>query len=79
MDSVLTVLENNPDIINLLLDTDQAFPWGVCNNGNPELNKLFVDCCGKLYDFYNFLYIAGKYGHRSENGWVIEKAELKVQ
>jgi hypothetical protein len=49
-------LYENPDLLGLPTDPDDAYEWWQCNNMRPELYAVFQSIDKTLFGFYKFLY-----------------------
>ena len=58
MEQMIDTLYDNPKLLNLAENTDEAYEWYVTNNSNPELDNVYKSIFKCLFDFYKFLYIS---------------------
>jgi hypothetical protein len=64
-------LYENPDLLGLPTDPDDAYEWWQCNNMRPELSTVFLAIHKTLFEYYKFLYKSALHGE-------IEAGNLKV-
>ena len=76
MEQMIDKLYVEPDVLNLAVNTDEAYEWYALNNSNIELDKVYKSITKGLYSFYKFLYITFLYGEIKENFLLIDNKIL---
>jgi len=62
MGRMLGRLYEEPGLLELPDNPDEAYEWHLCNNQKPALNAVFLAVCKPIYEFYKFLYITALRG-----------------
>jgi len=71
-------LNENPSLLSLPDDKDEAYQVWEVNNLKPELDKVYQTIFKSLFEFYKFLYITALHGEIEVGGLTISAANLKA-
>ncbi len=77
MGLIIDKLYENPKLLNLPENADEAYEWYAINNSNPELDKVYKSTFKCLFDFYKFLYISFLLGEINNGTLSISNIVLK--
>ena len=77
MGQMIDKLYENPKLLNLADDADEAYEWYATNNTNPGLDKVYQSIFKCLFDFYKFLYISFLRGETYDHCLSISNTVLK--
>jgi hypothetical protein len=62
MGKMINSLYENPALLELPENPDEAYEWYVVNNQKPALSAIYLAIYKTLYEFYKFIYIAALLG-----------------
>ena len=71
MQQILEKLHENPKLLRLPIEKDEAYHARECNNMRPVLDRAYKSVFKTIYEFYNFLYNAALHG-------TIEGSQLSI-
>ena len=71
-------LYENPALLNLPYNKDEAYQTWEVNNMKPELDKIYQTIFKSLFEFYKFLYMSALHGKIEARCLSIGNAELKA-
>jgi len=77
MGHMIDKLYENPKLLNLAGDADEAWEWYAVNNSKPELDKVYKSIFKCLFDFYKFLYISFLLGEINDGYLSISNTVLR--
>jgi hypothetical protein len=77
MGQMIDKLYENPKLLNLSSDKDEAYQSWEVNNMKPALDKIYVSVFKSLFDLYKFLYFVSLYGKINGTEMSIENTILK--
>ena len=71
-------LNDDPSLLNLPDDKDEAYQAWEVNNMKPGLDKVYQTIFKSLFEFYKFLYMAALHGKIESGCLTVGSAELKA-
>lgn len=77
MGQIIDKLYENPKLLNLADNADEAFEWYALNNSNPELDQVYKSIFKSLFDFYKFLYISFLLGEINDTYLTVSNTVLR--
>jgi len=77
MKCLIGKLYDNPALLGLPTNKDEAYDYLVCNNERPELNKIYMAAFKTLHRFFNFLYSMAQCGNIDGDMLVCKISKLK--
>lgn len=77
MGQIIDRLYENPELLNLADNEDEAYEWYAVNNTNPALDNVYKSIFKRLYDFYKFLYISFLLGEADNDHFTVSNTILR--
>jgi hypothetical protein len=77
MEQLLKKLYENPGLLDLPRDADEAFEWYICNNQKPELNVVYLKIFKILFEFYQFIFAITSFGNIMDRSLLVNISDLK--
>lgn len=62
MSQIINKMFEEPSIINLPDNPDEAYEWHLSSNQKPDLSAVYLSVYKGLYEFYRFFYITSLHG-----------------
>ena len=78
MGQIIDRLYENPNLLGLPDNPDEAYEWYMVSNQKPALSTIYLSIYKTLYEFYKFLYIAALHGETNGDSLSVSYETLKA-